>query len=149
MAAIKRRPHWQAPATILIALICGVLFAVGHHLFYQSLAGNSAPSDEYNILGSSISKQQLNIAGGTAFALLVKTSLGVALTTIFIQLFWQAFTKRTSQEATLESLDTVFDGLNNIYCLFKANVWWRYPLLFLLALVAWYAPMRTSLHTSR
>ena len=133
----SRRPHWLAPAALVVALICGLLFAAGHHLFYSSLDGKAAHSDVYTILGSDISRQQLNIAGGTAFALLVKTSLGVALSTVFVQLFWQTIKRQSSRDITLESLDTIFDGLNNIFTLFKAWTWWRYPLLFVLALIAW------------
>ena len=132
------RPHWQTPAATCAALICGILFAIGHHLFYQSLGGRPASSDVYNILGTEVSSQQLNIAGGTAFALLVKTSLVVALTNVFVQLFWQTIRKQKSREVTLDSLDTIFDSLNNVFTLFKAWVWWRYPVLFILVLISWF-----------
>lgn len=135
--ARRQRPHWQAPTTIITALVCAVLFAVGHHVFYSSLNGKAAHGNVYNILGSDVSAQQLNIAGGTALAFLVKAALGVALSLVFIQVFWQSIKSRSSQDVTLQTLDTIFDGLNNVFTLLKAWVWWRYPLLFILALVAW------------
>ena len=132
-----RRPHWEIPTATVAALGCGILFAVGHHIFYQSLDGNTASNDVYNILGTNVSVQQLNIAGGTALALLAKTSLVVALTNVFVQLFWQILKNHGSRDITLDSVDTLFDSLNNVFTLFKAWVWWRYPLLFLVVLMSW------------
>lgn len=135
----SRRPHWRAPTTIIAALMCAIIFALGHHLFYQYLDGSSASSDVYDILGSNVSVQQLNIAVGTAFALLFKTSLDVALSSVFIQLVWRALSaKSDASTIRLDALDAIFDVLTNIFALFEARVWWRYPLLFLLATTAWY-----------
>ena len=128
--------HWQAPTTVVLALVVGIVFAAGHHLFYSSLNGKPAPNSGYNILGSQVSQQQLNIAGGTAFAFLVKASLVTALTTAYAQLFWRAVLHR-SREVTLERLDTAFSVLSNVHYLMKAWIWWRYPTLFSIALVAW------------
>ena len=133
----QRKAHWRAPATILVALACGILFAAGHHLFYSSLAGEPAPSDAYNILGTNVSRQQLNIAGGTAFALLVKTSLVISLSSVFVQLFWLAITRQSSHEITLQSLDNIFDSLTDLFFLFREWFCWQYPLLFSLALTIW------------
>ena len=38
------RIHWVAPAVMTGALFIGFLFALGHHLFYASLAGHKAPT---------------------------------------------------------------------------------------------------------
>ena len=128
--------HWQAPTTVVLALAAGVLFAAGHHLFYKSLDGTPAANIGYNILGSQVSPQQLNIAGGTAFAFLVKACLVTALATAYVQLFWRAMLRK-SREVTLERLDTTFSALSNVHYLLKLWIWWRYPVLFLLALIAW------------
>lgn len=132
--------HWKAPTTVLLAVVIGTLFALGHHLFYASLDGHPAPNDDYTLLGSNFSKQQLNIAGGTAFAFLVRASLVTALSTAYIQMFWRAMTHR-AREATLDSLDTTFSALNNIFSLLKLWAWWRHPLLWTLALAAWLLPL--------
>ena len=128
--------HWQAPTTAVLALVVGILFAIGHHLFYDSLSGRPAPNAGYHILGSDISSQQINIAGGTAFAFLVKASLIAAVAVCYIQLFWRTMAYR-SRENTLESLDTTFSALTNILVLFKVWIWWRFPVLFSLAVASW------------
>jgi hypothetical protein len=127
---------WQAPATIIFALLFGLLFAVGHHLFYANLNGNKVASEDLRILGSDISPQQLNVAIGTAFAFLVKASLVTAVSTAYLQLLWRALL-RSARGSTLGNLDTAFSGLNNIISLGKVWVWWRLPLLFAFAVVAW------------
>lgn len=128
---------WQAPATIILSLAAGVLLAIGHHLFYNHLHGRSARTDGWQILGSDVSPQQLNIAIGTAIAYLVKTFLVLALSTAYLQLLWRALL-RAARGSTLGDLDTAFSGLSNLISLSKVWVWWRLPLLFALALVAWY-----------
>ena len=129
--------HWKAPTTIALALAAGILLAIGHHLFYNILDGQPASSDGCNILGSQVSTQQLNIAGGTALSYLVNACLLAALATAYVQLFWRAML-HPSREVVLERLDTVFSALTTIHHILKVWVWWRYPLLFLLALLAWY-----------
>lgn len=128
---------WQAPTTIVLALLFGLLFAVGHHLFYKHLDGQKVAAEDLRILGSNISPQQLNVAIGTAFAFLVKASLVTAVSTAYFQLLWRALL-RSASGSTLGNLDTAFSGLNNIFSLSKVWVWWRLPLLFALAIVAWY-----------
>jgi hypothetical protein len=129
---------WQAPAAIIVSLAAGISFAIGHHLFYNHLHGQEARPTGYKILGSDISPQQLNVAIGTAFAFLVKASLVTALSTAYLQLLWRALL-RAARGSKLGDLDTCFSALNNIISLGKVWVWWRLPLLFLLAVVAWYA----------
>ena len=134
---------WQAPATIILALAFGLLFAVGHHLFYRNLDGQRVASEDISILGSDISPQQLNVAIGTAFAFLVKASLVTAVSTAYLQLLWRALL-RSGRGSTLGNLDTTFSGLNNIISLGKIWVWWRLPLLFALAVVAWCVQFTTN-----
>jgi len=55
----------------------GISLAVRQHFFYHNLAGNEPPSNGYGILGISgnvLTQQQINLATGAAFALLVKPS---------------------------------------------------------------------------
>lgn len=129
--------HWRAPTTIVVSLICGILLTIGHHLFYSSLSRHKAPNDFYNILGSNFSNQQLNIAGGTAFALLVKEFLSKALSTVYAQLFWHAAQAQSSHETSLGALDTTSGGLTDIVSLVKVWTWKRHPLMFVLAIITW------------
>ena len=141
-SAMKRKIPWQAPTTINLALLAGLLFAVGHHLFYRHLDGQQVASEDVRLLGSNISPQQLNVAIGTAFAFLVKASLVTAVSTAYLQLLWRALL-RAARGSTLGDLDTAFSGLNNIISLSKVWVWWRLPLLFGLAIVAWCVKLMT------
>ena len=110
------------------------------------LNGRKVASEDFSILGSNISPQQLNVAIGTAFAFLVKASLVTAVSTAYLQLLWRALL-RSARGSTLGNLDTAFSGLNNIISLGKVWVWWRLPLLFALAVVAWYVKITTYTST--
>lgn len=114
--------HWVTPTKILGALFLAVALAVGHHCFYAHLSGQLVPSTDYHIAGSTLSRQQANVAIGTAFALLFKSALASAVATSFIQLFWRML--KTSKKPTLVSdADAVFSLLSNILELFKISVW--------------------------
>ena len=132
------RIHWVAPVGMVGALFVGLLFALGHHLFYSSLAGHPAPTGTYKIIGTDISRQQLNTAVGTAFGFLVKSFLMITISIAFIQAFWRA--ARTAKKGTtLASLDSTYSLLSNLLVLFKADVWVHFPMPLLLAFIAWYA----------
>lgn len=128
--------HWLAPATIVSSFTAGVLLALGHHLFYASLAGSEVPTGLYKFASTTVSKQQLNLAVETAFAFLVTSSLGICVGTSYVQLFWRAIRNSRKGEA-LKVLDTMHDALDNLPHLFKVQVWWQFPLLFLLASISW------------
>ena len=130
----SRHMHWLAPTTILSALIAGILFALGHHFFYSSLSGHAVGNANYHILGTSISHQEINTTAGTAFAFLVNFALGAAIATAYAQAFWRAVLRR---KATLESLDATFSVLSDALSLAKVWIWWHYPLLLCVALIAW------------
>lgn len=128
--------HWLIPALMLGSLFAGFFCALGHHLFYASLAGSAAPTGQYEIAGASISIQQLNTAVGTAFGFLVKSMLTITIGTAFVQAFWRA--ARTSVKGpTLGSLDSAFSVLSNVFGLFKFGSWTAFPIPLILAVIAW------------
>lgn len=127
--------HWAAPATMVLALLFGALLALGHHLFYASLQGSPTPTGTLDITWSNVSVQQLNTAIGTAFAFLVKAFLVVAVSVAYFQTFWRA-AAISKKGPTLANLDTTFSILGNALGFFQVHVWWRHPLLLLLALIA-------------
>ena len=138
MTMAKRHIHWAVPTTCLAGLIAGVLFALGHHLFYSSLAGNAAADGQFTILGSKVPRQQINIAGGTAFAFLVNFCLGSAMTTAFFQVFWRDMLQRTT---TLEILDATSSVISDLSQFIKLRLWAHHLLLLLLAIIAWLIPI--------
>lgn len=136
MAGVSRI-HWLLPVGMVGALFVGFLFALGHHLFYASLAGTPAPTGTYDIVGASISQQQLNTAVGTAFGFLVKSFLIITISIAFIQAFWRA-ARAAKKGSTLSSLDSAYSLLSNFLGLFDIRVWTNFRLPLVLALIAWY-----------
>ena len=127
--------HWLAPTTVVLALGAGVLFAVGHHLFYSGLHGEAVHNQDFNLLGANVSTQQINITAGTVFAFLVNFSLETALATAYTQL---VFRKLMYRKATLETWDATYGALSNMFYLAKVWVWWQLPLMCCIALISWY-----------
>lgn len=135
--ASSRGIHWATPAMMASGLIAGCLLCLGHHLFYAGLAGTTAPTGEYDIAGTNISKQKFNTAVGTAFAFLIKAALALVVSIAYIQAFWRsARNSKTGQR--LSTLDTMFSVLGNVLNLTKLQIWVKYPLLLLMAVIAWY-----------
>ena len=110
-------------------------FAVGHHAFYAGLVGTVVPIGNYTLAGFTISAQQANIASGTALAFLVKAWLVVAVGTAYTQTFWAYI---SGVPTTVSRIDVLAAALHNVLLLSRGTVWWRYPLLLLLALISWY-----------
>ena len=140
---MARSVHWLAPASMLTALFTGVLFASGHHLFYQHLHGTSVPISNRTLQtagsGISVQSQQFAIAIGTAFAFATKSCLVIAMSIAWVQCFWRALTTRSSARSlTLRNVNTAYAVVHNAFALFSPAGWRRFPSLFVLALVIWY-----------
>ena len=117
--------------------MAGLLFMVGHHLFYRSV--QNTPVSDGDVFGFKISQQQANIAIGTAFAFLAKASLVVAVSIAFVQLFWHAVIARGNDTApTLDRIDALHSVLDNAFEMFNIKTWISHPLLMLVAGLAWY-----------
>ena len=132
--------HWQSPTIMLTSLLGGFSLILGHHLFYASLDCKAVSTESYSIAGRNLSQQQLNISLGTAFALLVKICLAVAVSTAYVQLFWRS--TRTSEPPTLVELDLANESLDNIFSFCNPKFWLRYPSLVVLGLIFWLVLVR-------
>ena len=119
---------------MIACLVVGIAFAIGHHAFYRSLQSTEVRSAPYHFAGWQITPQQLNTAGGTAFAFTVKASLVLAISTAYVQLFFRAIAKSGHEFA---SIDSWFSGLGDITSLFGTTTFWTQPLLAVVALTAW------------
>ena len=138
-------PHiyWTAPTLIISSLVAGILFALGHHLFYANLDGKSAPTalEDYQVLGTRVSIQQVNIALGTAFAFLVRACLMLSISIAYFQvLIWSVAKNGTK----LVHLDVMTSALQDFVSLARLGTWWRRPWLWLLAFVGWYGSLLTE-----
>lgn len=128
--------YWKAYTTMVSSLFCGMLLALGHHLFYNSLNGKPVGTPQHII--RMVTRQQLNLTLGTLFAFLVKACLAVAVTTAYTQIFWRAVKKRST---ILTTIDTIYYGPTNVWSLLSFSVWLKYPLLLLLVLTVWLVPI--------
>jgi hypothetical protein len=135
--------HWLAPASMLAALLAGILFALAHHVFYQALHGTAVPQTDYTLnaggLSTNVSRQQLTLALGTAFAFATKSCLVIAVSIAWVQCFWRTLTTRSSgKPLTLDNVNTAFAVIHNAFTLVSPAGWRRFSSLFVLALVTWY-----------
>jgi hypothetical protein len=122
---------------MLLAFSAGIALAVGHHFFYQSLAGTPATAASYDVFGFETSKQQLSIALGTSFALGAKTCFMIAASTVYVQAFWREASKSGAKQMTLAQIDAAYGVLSNLTGLFAISVWARHPILLFIAIVSW------------
>jgi hypothetical protein len=128
--------HWTAPTTMVVCLVFGTLMALGHHLFYRSLVGQPASTIAADMLGFSISNQQVNLAIGSIFALLSKTGCLVAISVAFSQGFWHA-ALHNRKRLTLSHLDSMFYAFDSILTFTQVGLWVKHPVLFLMLIIAW------------
>jgi hypothetical protein len=105
--------YWLAPTQILATFAVAIALAIGHHYFYQHLSGQIAPTGSYTFGHFSMSKQQFNIAIGTAFAFAFKAVLAWALVSSYTQLFWRVV-KTSSKVVRVGDADAAFSLLPDI-----------------------------------
>lgn len=129
-----RRPHWRVPTVIALSYIAGVAFAVGHHLFYQSL--DAKPVDGHAL------SQQINTAIGTAFAFLVRSSLVIAVGTVYWQFFWKTLARKS---LTILHVDSLAGALTSVFDLLDFRALRCCRLLGFLALLSWLLPLAAIL----
>ncbi|KAJ6007493.1 hypothetical protein N7540_011469 [Penicillium herquei] len=129
-----------APLKMVVSMLLGVGFMLGHYFFYHSLNGQPTPDTGYNLWGDSfgVSGQQVNIAIGSLFALLVKTMLGFAIATALDQVTWRQIRARPTKVATV---DDVLSIPNAIFTLANLKLWRRYPLAMLAGVILWLLPI--------
>ncbi|KAI0413497.1 hypothetical protein F5X98DRAFT_284745 [Xylaria grammica] len=126
----KKSIHWQAPATILVSLFSGVLFAVGHHFFYQYLNGQPVNKARFG--------QQTSIRIGTATSYLVRVAFVVTISTSYWQVFWRTLHQK---KIPLHTIDSLADLLNSVSSFFNMACLGASPILVGLAVVSWLVPL--------
>ncbi|KAH6990545.1 hypothetical protein BKA56DRAFT_210142 [Ilyonectria sp. MPI-CAGE-AT-0026] len=122
------KAHWVTPTLMIGSLLFGILLAVGHHLFYNSINGQIVSSSD---------QQVWNLRVGTGMAFLVKASLTAAASLAYTQLLWHTL---RSQEISLNGIDAVFGIVNNIYGFTTMEIWVRCPALVGIAFIIWLLP---------
>ena len=125
----KRSKHIDpiAPITMIVSLILGVGFALGHHFFYNSRDGTSV---------GNTTQQEWYIRVGTYFAYLVTFTLGVAIATAYTQQFWYSLRSRS---VTVEEVDSLFAFLVNVTPFLDTRLWRGNFMLVFMAAIKWSA----------
>ncbi|RSL68340.1 hypothetical protein CEP54_002880 [Fusarium duplospermum] len=137
---IKRQIHWLTPVSMVGALLLGGLFALGHDLFYNNLAGTTVAADSFELAGAEVSRQQLNLAAGTTLAFLFKSAIVSAVSIAYFQAVWH-FLKSSKREIDISNMDVLLSALGNAISLVSFSTWLKGPLLLLIAIVAWLIPV--------
>lgn len=133
------RIHWAAPTALLLSLVVGTAFAIGHHVFYASLNHRPASdSVDYDVLGMHVSSQQFNTAIGTAFAFMVRACLMFSVSVAYFQILMWAVARPGADGIELSHLDILTSALGDLISLGSLKAWWRRPWIWLLVVVAWY-----------
>lgn len=133
-----QRVHWRPPAVMLGAFLSGILLAIGHDQFYQSLNGKTAPTDKYAVGGFAFSKQQTNLNIGSALAFLVKVCLVLASSVAYVQVFWKTTDKMSAEGGVLLSkVDSMHLAYQNLLEFLTPSLWRSAPGLILIALTMW------------
>ncbi|KAM0246589.1 hypothetical protein ACHAQJ_010172 [Trichoderma viride] len=131
-------PEWaahRARGTMVIMLLIGVAFAIGHHFFYQNLSGKPPPSTVYlSGFAGGLTGQQVNLAAGSVFAFLVNSALGAAIGTAADQALWTALRTKSSKLGVIDNLSAT---TNNVWSMFDYRLWKKSPTRMVLATIFW------------
>ncbi|KAI1012998.1 hypothetical protein LB503_001381 [Fusarium chuoi] len=119
--AYRRKP-WN----MLLLVLIGTLFAIGHHLLYLHLDGREAIN------------QSLMLRYGTAIAFCAKASLGTAVTIAFHQRAWRVVRFKT---ARVETINSIFTANSDIFSLFTWSSIRKSRVGTLLAIYCWVTPL--------
>ncbi|KAF5565517.1 hypothetical protein FPHYL_4211 [Fusarium phyllophilum] len=114
------------PWNMCLLVLVGILFAIGHHLFYLHLNGKEAVN------------QSLMLRYGTIVAFCAKASLGTAVTVAFHQRAWKVVRNKT---ARVETIDSIFTANSDIFSLFTWGSIRKAKIGSLLALYCWVTPL--------
>ena len=117
--------HWLLPGLMVGGLLLGLLLALAHHLFYQSLNGHIVGSDE---------QQQWNVRIGTGLSFVVKTCFTAAAGIAYTQLLWHQL---KSHPVTIDGADALFGVISNAWDFRHLEVYKHGLLLPVIALIAW------------
>lgn len=118
--------YWLPHYSMYFFLIAGILFAVGHHLFYRSLDGQDATN------------QIRLLRYGAALSFLCKASLAAAAVTAFRQRVWMTVRRKV---LTLAAVDSLFAATEDLPSLFNLELFRQAKLAILLALYVWCTPL--------
>ncbi|KAI5199164.1 hypothetical protein AUEXF2481DRAFT_31775 [Aureobasidium subglaciale EXF-2481] len=134
------RLHWRVLCILYGSLLASIAFAVGHHLYYQSLADTPVSTANDLTFGTwtGVPSQKFNTAIGTTFASLFRTSLSITVTTAYFQIVWSVLKAGSTR---LNVVDAISGILANPLAFFNGGAWKKSSLLIILAATTWLLPI--------
>lgn len=119
------RLHLLLPSLMCGGMLLGILVAVAHHMFYQSLNGTIVSCEH---------QQQWFLRIGTGLAFLAKTLLTSSAALAYTQILWQTLRTRP---ITLHGVDSLFSAVTNAWSPTDLVLWRSGPTLAVVALNLW------------
>jgi hypothetical protein len=128
--------HWRTLCIVFGSLFASISFAVGHHLFYQSLAGAPVSTVNDFAIGpwAGMPSQKFNVAVGNTFASLFRMSLSIAVTTAYVQMVWKVL---KAESTGLDVADALSGILANPLGFLNMGAWRKSSLLLAFAGPIW------------
>lgn len=117
---------WSEAWSMCCFLVAGILFAVGHHIFYNDLDGKEADN------------QSRMLRYGTALAFLAKANLVTAVILAFRQRVWMMVRRKI---LSLAAVDSLFAAAEDLTALFNWEALRSAKLAMCLAVYIWCTPL--------
>lgn len=118
---------WRAPVTIILALVVGLGIALAHHAMGLSL--HNRPVDNVGV------SQAWIFRFATALAFLVKVAFATGVGNAYVQHQWLRLRQQPFRTNEVDALTSV---LGSIFGFISSTVWFKHPILALMALITWY-----------
>jgi hypothetical protein len=115
-------PYWNKLWTMYVFFCLGIHGAIGHHIFYNALAGREA------------SNQLQMLRYGIALAYFTKACLVGSIIIAYRQRLWLTMRSKTLYVSTIDGL---FEVVEDLSALFNSEVWTSAKVTGLMALFIW------------
>ncbi len=117
--------RWASPSTMIFCFTLGLVFAVGHHLYYRWLDGQ--------VVGD-LNRQQWSLRIGNFFAVATSTMLKLAMANACLQYIWLRLRQKAHK---LETIDAAFSMTGDVLPFFHADLWRKMYIGVILAILIW------------
>lgn len=117
--------HWVSPTNMVGLFFCGIAFAVGHHIYYKSLA-DTIIDDLYH--------QEKAKRYGNALAFLSKTCLAAAVSVAYHQQIWRTFRVKA---LSVGAIDAAFSAATDLTALMRWELIVKANIGAALAFIIW------------
>ncbi|KAF7356657.1 Catalase domain-containing protein [Mycena venus] len=134
----SRKKLWVPALTIIGSLLAGLLFAVGHHLYYSALDGKAVDTTTA-LAGLKVYDQKWSSHVGTALAFLTKFFFSLCIGAAYVETLWK--TARRPLGLSIAGLDASFGLLNNPMNFLSTDLLFSAQFLIILAAISWLIPL--------